>query len=139
MKRILVGLDHSPRAAAVLEQAAMLARATGAELYLLRALSIPAELPPDAFRSSPGELVERWREESARDLERQAGAVDPTIVTHVLVHIGSPWQSICQVAKDHAVDLIVIGSHGLHGIERLLGTTANKVVNHADHPVLVVR
>jgi nucleotide-binding universal stress UspA family protein len=139
MKRILVGLDHSPRAAAVLEQAAALARATGAELYLLRALSIPAEIPPDAFRSSPGELVQRWREESARDLERQALSIDPGIVTHVLVHIGSPWQSICQVAKEQAVDLVVIGSHGLHGIERLLGTTATRVVNHVDRPVLVVR
>ena len=37
------------------------------------------------------------------------------------------------------VDLIVIGSHGYGGIDRVIGTTAAKVVNHADRSVLVVR
>jgi nucleotide-binding universal stress UspA family protein len=37
------------------------------------------------------------------------------------------------------VDLIVIGSHGYDALDRLLGTTAAKVVNHADRSVLVVR
>ena len=36
-------------------------------------------------------------------------------------------------------DLIVIGSHGYGAIDRVLGTTAAKVVNHADRTVLVVR
>jgi nucleotide-binding universal stress UspA family protein len=35
--------------------------------------------------------------------------------------------------------LIVIGSHGFSGIDRLLGTTAGRVVNHADRSVIVVR
>jgi nucleotide-binding universal stress UspA family protein len=57
----------------------------------------------------------------------------------VLVHVGAPWESICRAARENAVDLIVIGSHGVHGIERLLGTTATRVLNHADRSVLVVR
>jgi nucleotide-binding universal stress UspA family protein len=43
------------------------------------------------------------------------------------------------IATEEDVDLIVIGSHGYHDADRVLGTTAAKVVNHADHSVLVVR
>jgi nucleotide-binding universal stress UspA family protein len=39
----------------------------------------------------------------------------------------------------HDVDLIVIGSHGYGALDHVLGTTAAKVVNHADRSVLVVR
>ena len=46
---------------------------------------------------------------------------------------------MCDVAKEEACDLIVIGSHGYAGIDRLLGTTAAKIVNHAATSVLVVR
>ena len=37
------------------------------------------------------------------------------------------------------VDLIVVGNHRYHGVERVLGTVASRVVNHADRNVLVVR
>jgi nucleotide-binding universal stress UspA family protein len=43
------------------------------------------------------------------------------------------------VATDENVALIVIGAHGYQGLDRMLGTTAAKVVNHADRAVLVVR
>jgi universal stress protein F len=47
--------------------------------------------------------------------------------------------SIERAAAENDVDMIVIGSHGYHGLDRVLGTTAAKVVNHADRSVLVVR
>ena len=139
MKRILVALDRSPRAETVLARATTVAQSTGAELYLFHAVSIPVEVPPEAFTSSPNELVERWRSDAVRDLEKRAAAVDPKLVTHVLARTGSPWSAICASAKEHDVDLIVIGSHGYDAIDHVLGTTASKVVNHADRSVLVVR
>jgi nucleotide-binding universal stress UspA family protein len=139
MKRILVALDQSPRAPEVLARASAIARATGAELYLFHAVGIPAEIPRDAFRSSPNELVETWRAEAVRDLERRAAAVEPSVVVHVLVHVGQPWVSICAAARENDVDLIVVGSHGHSALDHVLGTTAGKVVNHADRSVLVVR
>ena len=42
-------------------------------------------------------------------------------------------------APARAADLIVIGAHGYGRLDRLLGTTASKVVNHADRDILVVR
>jgi nucleotide-binding universal stress UspA family protein len=139
MKRILVALDQSPRAVDVLARASAIAKATGAQLYLFHAVGLPSGIPADAFRASPNELVEIWKLEAVRDLERRAGSVDPVVVTHVLVHIGQPWASICAAARENDVDLIVIGSHGHEMLDRVLGTTAAKVVNHADRSVLVVR
>ena len=49
------------------------------------------------------------------------------------------WDGICHAARELDVDLIVIGSHGYGAIDRVIGTTAAKVVNHADRNVLVVR
>ena len=139
MKRILAAIDQSPRAAGVLELASFIARSTGAELFLLHAVGLPAGLPPDAFRSSPNELVEQWRSDAVRDLERRAATLEPTIVVHVLVRIGNPWSAICAAAREHDVDLVIVGSHGYEGVDHLIGTTAAKVVNHCDRSVLVVR
>jgi nucleotide-binding universal stress UspA family protein len=55
------------------------------------------------------------------------------------VHIGTPWDGICRAAKEHEADLVVIGAHGYGTLDRLLGTTASKVVNHIDRSVMVVR
>jgi len=55
------------------------------------------------------------------------------------VKIGVPWETICEAAREKQADLVVIGSHGYRGLDRLLGTTAAKVVNHAHCSVLVVR
>ncbi len=55
------------------------------------------------------------------------------------LEIGSPKQEIIRIAKENAVDLIVIGSHGRHGWALLLGSTANGVLHHATCDVLAVR
>ena len=55
------------------------------------------------------------------------------------VDIGTPWDAICRKATELQASMIVIGSHGYSGLDRLLGTTAGKVVNHADCSVMVVR
>ncbi len=55
------------------------------------------------------------------------------------LEIGSPKQEIIRVAKENAVDLIVVGSHGRHGLALLLGSTANGVLHHAMCDVLAVR
>jgi nucleotide-binding universal stress UspA family protein len=57
----------------------------------------------------------------------------------VRVALGAPWEAVCSAAREVSADLILIGSHGYSGIDRLLGTTAAKIVNHADRPVLVAR
>ncbi|HEV3189281.1 MAG TPA: universal stress protein, partial [Polyangiaceae bacterium] len=55
------------------------------------------------------------------------------------VVVGTPWEAVCNAARAAGADVIVIGSHGYAGFDRLLGTTAARIVNHAACSVLVVR
>ncbi|MGZ4977794.1 MAG: universal stress protein [Methylobacter sp.] len=52
---------------------------------------------------------------------------------------GSPKQEIIQLAERENVDLIVVGSHGRHGLSLLLGSTANSVLHYAGCDVMAVR
>lgn len=55
------------------------------------------------------------------------------------IEIGSPKAEIIRIAQEQQVDLIVLGSHGRHGIALLLGSTASSVIHHAECDVLAVR
>lgn len=52
---------------------------------------------------------------------------------------GDPRDEIIRIAEENQVDLIVIGSHGRHGLALLLGSTANSILHHAKCDVLAVR
>jgi universal stress protein F len=139
MKKILVGLDGSPRERDVLGAAIALARNSGARLLLFRSVGIPRELPDDAYSMALEEiphLLERRATTALQELEKEVPA---EVRGGIRVLIGTPWQSIERAATEGDVDLIVIGSHGYQSFDRVLGTTAAKVVNHADRAVLVVR
>jgi nucleotide-binding universal stress UspA family protein len=139
MKRILVGLDGSKRQESVLQTARLLGERLGAKLILFRAVGLPMELPAQALGLSP-EGVERTLGDLARgELEAAAKTLPPSLVERVQIAIGMPWRAICDAAKQDGADLIVVGSHGYGGVDRLIGTTAAKVVNHADCSVLVSR
>ncbi|HVJ91080.1 MAG TPA: universal stress protein [Labilithrix sp.] len=139
MKKILVGLDGSARQPAVLASAVELARQMQAELVLFRAVSLPSELPPEAYLMPPDEVTRILERRAQVALDEAAKNVPPDLTISRATAIGTPWQSICHMAKEHDVDVIVIGSHGYDTLDRLLGTTAAKVVNHADRSVYVVR
>jgi nucleotide-binding universal stress UspA family protein len=138
MKRLLVALDGSPRAEGVLASAMSIARTMGAKLVLFRAFGIPPDMA--LAWPAPDEPLESALQKSAQQyLNEQARKVPADLLDSSRVAVGAPWDAICKAARDEDVDLVVIGSHGFSGIDHLLGTTAAKVVNHADRSVLVVR
>lgn len=138
-KLILLALDASPRANDVRDSAVELARALGAKIHLFRAVTFPPELPAEAFEVSPNELVHVLERHAREGLEVIAGGIPREMLAGLDVHVGTPWQAICRAATEHDADLVVIGSHGYSGLDKVLGTTAGKVVNHADRSVFVVR
>jgi nucleotide-binding universal stress UspA family protein len=138
MKKILVGLDGSPRADGVLARAESLARLTGAKLVLFRCFGIPQTMTL-AWPAYDQPLESALRAQAETYLDACAAKVPPELLGGVRVEAGVPWQTVCAVAVAEGADLIVIGSHGYGGIDHLLGTTAGKIVNHADRSVLVVR
>jgi nucleotide-binding universal stress UspA family protein len=139
MERILVGLDGSPRSPMVIAAAADLARRVGAKLYLYRAVALPRELPAIALSMAPGEVAGMMERMAKEELEALAKTVPAELVADVRVSLAVPWQGVCEAAHAARADLIVVGSHGYGGLDRVLGTTAAKIVNHAEVSVLVVK
>ena len=58
---------------------------------------------------------------------------------HIHIEFGHAAETILAKAKKESFDLIVLGSHGKHGVRLLLGSTCNKVLHHAHCDVLAVR
>ena len=139
MKRILVGVDSSKRARAVLDAAIDLARRTGSKVRLFRAVALPPEMPATLWSMPPNQLLETFLASSRQELDAIGRTVPPELFDGATVTIGVAWDAICGAAREYDVDLIVIGSHGYSLLDRVIGTTAGKVVNHADRSVMVVR
>lgn len=138
MKKILVGIDNSHRTPAVLTAAADMAKKMGAKLILFRAVTIPAHPNPEEYLA-PAEYGDILVRRAQSEVDESATGLDPALIERKHVEIGIPWDAICRAAKADDVDCIVIGSHGYGAVDHLLGTTAAKVVNHADRTVMVVR
>jgi nucleotide-binding universal stress UspA family protein len=136
---LLVALDTSARAPHVLAASVELAQKLGGKLLLVRAVGIPHEIPIEVLSQSPNRVPEILEQLARKDLEERASAIPAGLLAKVTVHVGVPWEVICRAANEEDADLIVIGSHGYSGIDKLLGTTAARVVNHTNRSVLVVR
>lgn len=140
MKPYLVALDGSPHAAQVLATAERLAAKTEATLHLLRVVALPSGLPSEAYALPPDELAALLRHDALVDLSALAAPLVAARRGRLRVEIGTPWRVVCDVARDLAVEMIVIGSHGSGTLDRLLGgTIAAKIVAHAGCPVLIVK
>jgi nucleotide-binding universal stress UspA family protein len=59
-------------------------------------------------------------------------------VARPIVRFGQPWRLILALSDEMDADLIIVGSHGYHGLDRILGTTAARVANVSHRDVLVV-
>ena len=114
----------------------------------LTLLTVVTEVPGDdagGFEGSvytPDEMERVWNEEMAEardELEHTAAALS-TAQVDKRIEIGDVAKTICRLAEELGVDVIVVGSHGRTGLERLfLGSVSEHVVRHAPCPVLVVR
>lgn len=138
MQRILVALDGSPRARSVLAAASELAALAGAKLIVYRAVGIPPDMRHAIFELTDQRVEDVLIRNAREDVVRLTKEIPPGRVSQISTTFAVPWDGICRASREHDVDLIVIGSHGYGGLDRLLGTTASKVVNHADRNVLLV-
>jgi nucleotide-binding universal stress UspA family protein len=142
-RRICCPIDFSDASHAAMEVAADLARRFGAELVLLHAYPIPGYTFPDgSVVASPkmmqdlAEQAQRHLEEWRVEAERLVGA--PRVAAEK--GVGEPATEIVSFAKERAVDLLVLGTHGRTGLEHaLMGSIAERVVRRAHCPVLTVR
>jgi nucleotide-binding universal stress UspA family protein len=139
LTKIVVGLDGSPRSGDVLTAARELAERSHANLVLVHAVSLPSGIPAEYYVYPPEQMPEVLERDARKVLDRYARELPRELVYALRPRVGTAWNVLCAVARDERAELIVLGSHGYGGIDRLLGTTAARVVNHADCSVLVVR
>ncbi len=137
-KRILLGYDGSDGARLALEKAAELARLTGAEVHVVAVGRVPEYAQT---RSEVDEAREQAEKFYGRHLEEAATFLrSRELSAHPHLGFGKPSEEILRLAQEVEADLIVLGTHPHHPLRRrLLGATADKVINHAACPVLVVK
>jgi nucleotide-binding universal stress UspA family protein len=141
MRRILVGLDGSPREPGVLLVARDLAERYAAELILFRAVGLPPEVPAEVYLEPQLSLLELLQTRATAALEASARTLPEPLRARarLKLSVANPWRGVCAAALEEQVDLIVIGSHGYGALDHVLGTNAARIVNHAHCSVLVVR
>lgn len=143
-KNILIAIDGSEMAELAQKHALALAKAFGSKTVLAHVTPPWSSLvvgdavvmyPPsdydDSMKKSANELLTK-----AQKTFKSSGIECETVHTTET----QAYRAIVQTAKDKACDLIVMGSHGRHGLMGLmLGSVATKTVTHAHIPVLICR
>ena len=136
--RILFATDFSPASIVALPYAAAIARHFGAKLYLAYVI------PPDAYDLIPVDERDPALEHIRAHAEGQMAAVRARLLLkglshEVLVDHGVVWPMLSAMAEKHEINLIVIGTHGRRGVEKmLLGSIAEEILRCARHPLLMV-
>jgi universal stress protein A len=138
-QRILAAIDLTPEGNRVLEQAIDLSQQYGATLTLVNVV----EHVPSVYsaESSFPEIPDIEKQLNEKAEEQLAKITEEFKVTDSasFIRSGSAKHEIIDLAKEIEADLIVVGSHGRHGLQLLLGSTANGILHLAKCDVLAVR
>jgi nucleotide-binding universal stress UspA family protein len=144
--RILVPIDFSDHSRSTVSYAMRFASRYRSTVYLLHVFQVPDYAITSSACQRQNytdvqfqvEAAEKEARETFESFARQLSKIGINVEAHF--RVGYPFDEIVLMADHFDVDLIVIGSHGRGGISRLLvGSTAERVVEHARCPVLVVK
>jgi len=143
VERILVPVDFSPYSQEALSYGKEVAALYGAGLQVLHTIEEPAYpyfyTPGGTY--SPVEQLEALREKAEEALVKMLSETPgPEVPAERFVATGRPASEIARFAEERGSDMVVIATHGLTGLERLLvGSTAEQVVRLAHCPVFTVK
>lgn len=135
---VLLAIDLSEEAEQVANKAQAVASSHGAKLHIIHVIeplsfAYGGDIPMDF--SSIQEEVQKQAEQQLEEFSKTHGISAEN--RHIV--IGRPETEIHALAESINADLIVVGSHGRHGLALLLGSTANGVLHGAKCDVLAVR
>jgi len=137
-RSILVATDYSPASATAVKLAARLAKEFHSHLNVLHA--VEPDLPAaDMTGPSPELQLANLQLDRAILHEYAEHMPDLRTVRHKeIVFLGSPSDAIQSAAQANGIDLLVVGSHGRHGLAKLaLGSVAEWAIRRLEYPVLV--
>lgn len=141
IQKILCPVDLSEQSVAVAEYVKTLATPLNAKVYVL--YCVPSMSQYEGFKvlsitidSFVGNITEAAEAAMDEFVTRNFAGMDAEGV----VIISDPFEGIRKIAEEKNVDMIVMGTHGRQGVDRMLfGSVAEKVVKHAGVPVLTIR
>lgn len=147
MKKVCIALDYTPFAKKVAETGFAYAKALGAETTLVHVLTEAAYYALDYVPiSGYNAMLEEGRQHRLKEVQGQAqkflsdlvlNLKDGIIKTSILE--GHTADAILDFVNENKMDLIVLGTHGHSGLEKLLmGNTAARIVRHSRIPLLLV-
>jgi nucleotide-binding universal stress UspA family protein len=145
--KILLAIDGSPHSETVIEAIVGRPWPRDSELRIVSAVQLPPGISPESF-AVPNDFYWSW-EKSGRDralavvakaaARIRAGEVTPVSLSTAVI-TGDAKEVILDEAARWGADLVVIGSHGQHGLRRfLLGSVSQAVASHATCSVEIVR
>jgi universal stress protein A len=139
-QHILLAIDTSEQHPQICDKAASLAKQNQATLSICHL--VENYLAPDLAYEGINNVTIEMQEDllNSAKLQIKTLATDLSISEEQQwIEFGNPRYDVVRLADEHQVDLIVMGSHGRHGLQLLLGSTANAVLHHAKCDVLAVR
>lgn len=137
-KKILIATDGSKRTQNAVEMGLKIAKEQHSKVYVVYVVDTVTftSIPMDVTWENMYQLLKDEGEDAVKAVKNSAPDVE--VETHVVE--GNPAVEITKFASDNGVDLIVMGTLGKSGIDRiLLGSTAEKVIRIANCPVLVIK
>ncbi|MBF0464502.1 MAG: universal stress protein [Nitrospirae bacterium] len=142
IRKILLPTDFMEGASGAAEYASDLAKRYGATIYVLHVVYDVANavgwyLPQLSYDEFYKDIEENALKELEQVYEKQLNGVESV---YRYIARGNPADEILNYAATNGIDLIVMGTHGRKGFDRLIfGSTAEKVVRNAKCPVLTTR
>jgi nucleotide-binding universal stress UspA family protein len=140
-RSILMALDRSPYKDKVVLYGATLAKILHARLIAIHVIERSPTIGLEDFVLKNYEASQRKDAENLLNEAKNLGnTIGSEINTDILVKSGSISETIIDYAKNNDIDLILVGTIGMSGLQKyLLGSVADKIITHAHCPVLAVR
>ena len=137
-KHILIGLDLSPESQQVIDRVKFLFADSDTKISICHVLEPLAftyggDIPVDL-----SDVQAQLQQQATGRLEALAAQINVTQEDQHII-LGHPAQEMHNMAKENHIDLIVVGSHGRHGLALIFGSTSNSVLHGATCDVLAVR
>jgi nucleotide-binding universal stress UspA family protein len=136
LKNVLLATDFSPGSDVALKHALAIAARHSAHVHTLHVAAPDCYqlLDPEAFAIT----FKGWAANAGNPTEVLRGLMDG-LPSEVPLHPGRVWQVVGEIVERNQIDLLVLASHGRHGIPRLvLGSVAEDVFRNVSCPVLTV-
>lgn len=141
-KNILVPVDGSPASLQAVASAVSLAKAyagTVTAIYVIDPYPFTGVGTDFAYGQDQYLAAATAEANGAIRVAQEAIEASGVKVVTRVVEAHTIWRGILDAANALGSDIVVMGSHGRHGLEKLLGSVAQRVVSHSHVPVLVVR